>query len=225
MTALGFLFAIISAFLLGKKKRLDFYALANSAILTIAGGILGGRIFYLIFVEKTYALIEFLKVWEPGSSIQGGVIFALLSVYIYLKYKKANIMDYFDVIGISFILFNAIKRIGCFLNWCCYGIESSLPWAIQVGNDVARHPTQIYTSIINLIIFIILFRMYRTSKKPSGYYFGMTFIVYGIFRFFIEFIRINPRVFLYLTLPQIASLVVIIFGILIIKFVNKSRKK
>jgi phosphatidylglycerol:prolipoprotein diacylglycerol transferase len=221
MNAVGFFMAIIAALILAKKQKLDYYMLLNSAVLIILGGTIGGRIFYLIFVEKTYALTEFPKVWEPGSSMQGGAMLAFLLVYFYLKYKKANILDYFDVIGISFILFNAIKRIGCFLNWCCYGIESSLPWAIKVGNDVSRHPTQIYTSIINLIIFVILFKMYKKSKKPSGYYFGITFIIYGIFRFFIEFIRINPRIF-YLTLPQIGSLTAVILGAVVMKIVNKN---
>ena len=113
----------------------------------------------------------------------------------------------------------AIGRIGCFLRGCCYGIETTLPWGINFGDGVLRHPTQIYESIFCLGLSIY----FKRAKNPEpGQLFKEFLLYYFTFRFLVEFIRFGSKLFLGLTGFQFVSLGVILYVLWpkIIRFLN-----
>ena len=101
--------------------------------------------------------------------------------------KKGNLFAPAIAIGV------AIGRIGCFLAGCCYGIETNLPWGVDFGDGILRHPTQIYEAIFMLGIFFYL--LYKRTTVKAGVLFYLLMNLYFTFRFFEEFIRENPNYF------------------------------
>jgi phosphatidylglycerol---prolipoprotein diacylglyceryl transferase len=117
----------------------------------------------------------------------------------------------------------AFTRIGCFLNGCCYGSPSDLPWACKFNENSIltppSHPTQIYASIINIIIFVVLIKLEKLNKW-KGFVFTSYIAMYGIYRFLIEFLRSGysaDMTVLGITQAQVVSLIMIITALIIIK--------
>jgi phosphatidylglycerol:prolipoprotein diacylglycerol transferase len=122
----------------------------------------------------------------------------------------------------------AIGRIGCFLNWCCYGLASNLPWAIKVGTDIPRHPTQIYLSLAGFVVFWLLIIIKNSKIKMfSQNLFAWFLIFYSISSFIIDPLRVYPssQYFLTFSYSQIFDILLFITAILIIlsKHLYKTR--
>lgn len=187
-------FFVISYLLLKKTENIiskeKIYGLIFSVLI---GGFIGARLAYVFinfnyFIQNPVLIFEF---WRGGMVSYGAIIGALLLALIYIKKLKLNFWKVMDYSAPYLALGFSIGRIGCFLNWCCYGIASSLPWAIKVGSDVARHPTQIYLAIGNFIIFIILFYINnkRDKKIKTKYTFLLFLIFYSISRILVDLLR------------------------------------
>jgi phosphatidylglycerol:prolipoprotein diacylglycerol transferase len=220
MLALAFLFVIIYVMNEAKKRKIDLTHIYWLALISIFFGFIGGRLLYVVFNLSYYISnpIKIFAIWDGGGIFYGGLILGILTAMIYLKIKKQSIALFFDMIAPSMALGIAVTRIGCFLNWCCYGIASNLPWAVKVGTDIARHPTQLYSVIANFSIFLFLHHINK-RKKLNGLTSGLFLIFYGIFRFLIEFIRYYDKSFYFglFTLSQVISLILIIIGFVVLK--------
>jgi prolipoprotein diacylglyceryltransferase len=119
-----------------------------------------------------------------------------------MKEKRGNLFAPAIATGV------AIGRIGCFLRGCCFGKETSLPWGVNFGDGILRHPTEIYESIFMIGMFIYL--RYKMTKNPKpGSLFRLLMIFYFSFRFIIEFIRVEPIAFFGLTFFQLICLLVL----------------
>ena len=104
----------------------------------------------------------------------------------------------------------AFGRIGCFLNGCCFGLPTNLPWGVVFPpgsladfycHGERLHPTELYSSFSGLLIFIILALLYR-HKKFNGQILFWGLILYSIYRFLVEFLRYSPIHWLGLTPSQ-----------------------
>lgn len=187
-----------------KMSENSFYILIAGLI----GGVLGAKI--PIWIINFRLIIESLPDITPilsGRTITGGLIGGTLAVLyikkkLKIKGKRGNLFAPAIALGV------AIGRIGCFLKGCCYGKPTSLPWGVDFGDSILRHPTQIYESIFFLVLFIILM-LKRKNAKP-GYLFYILMNTYFIFRFFEEFIREEP-IFFGLTIFQYISLIALIW--------------
>lgn len=143
-----------------------------------------------------------------GRTILGGLIGGTIAVNITKKYigvteKRGNIF----VPGIA--LGASIGRIGCFLRGCCFGIPTTLPWGINFGDGILRHPTQIYESIFFLGYF--LYAVKSINKSAPGQLFENFILTYFTFRFFEEFLRQNTPFFFGLSIYQVISLAVVLY--------------
>jgi len=221
MLALAFLVGILIAVKEAKKRKIDAFEIYLLGLISIVSSIIGARLLYILVNLSYYSSnpLNIFAVQDGGLVFYGGFIFAIIACIIYIQLRKQKILFFFDLVSPSIIFGLAITRIGCFLNWCCYGIQSNLPWAIKVGDDVARHPTQIYSMVADFAIFLFLFNFNKKRKKLDGSTTGLFFILYGTFRFLIEFIRYYENAF-YLcpfTISQIISLGLIAIGIFILK--------
>ncbi|MEM4719559.1 MAG: prolipoprotein diacylglyceryl transferase [Candidatus Pacearchaeota archaeon] len=173
-----------------KKKN---YSENNLYILLAAllGGAIGAKLVIIVIYwnELTWEIILY------GKSIVGGLIGGTIGVLLAKKFlgiekeRKGNFFAPAIALGV------AVGRIGCFLRGCCYGKETFLPWGIDFGDGVSRHPTQLYESLFMLGMFFYLRK--RNKKNPSpGSSFDILIISYFGFRFLIEFIRVEKIIFL-----------------------------
>lgn len=184
------------------------------------GGILGSKIYYLL-ENISDVIADPLGVIFSGYGLVffGGLIGGTLGVTWVLVRNKLDWLTFADIVAPLLILGNAIGRCGCFLNGCCYGVETSLLWGLHFPNLPAGmqvHPTQLYEFIAELIIFMILWRM-RLTIKVTGSLFFTYFILAGIERFLIEFIRVNPEYIFGLTGAQIFALLLMGTGAYFLK--------
>lgn len=147
---------------------------------------------------------------HAGMVFYGGMIGAIIGMYIYSRIKKNDFWEFADIWAPSLGIILFIARIGCYTAGCCYGIESSanLPWLI-LRDDAIIHPTQLYSSLLGLAVFVVMTELkYRQSLRRmfSGYVFLWGVILYSIGRFFIEFLRYYDTRFLGLSPSQLISL-------------------
>jgi len=212
MVAIAFIAATILAAREAKRKGISPEKIYSLVAYIIIGAIIGSRIGYILF--NPTSISDIFKFWEGGMAFHGGFIGGVLFGFFYVRKNKLNFWKITDICAPSIPLAQAIGRIGCFLRGCCYGIETTLPWGINYLGGI-RHPTQIYSSIALFLIFIFLSKQ-KHKKSFNGSLFLTYIIIYSIFRFFIDFIRAEPRVLLGLTGAQIVSIVLFVIAIFIV---------
>ncbi len=205
MVAIAFIAATILAAKEAKRKNISSEKIYSLVTYIIIGAIIGSRIGYVLF--NPTSILDIFKFWEGGLSFHGGFIGGILFGFFYVRKNKLNFLEITDICAPSIPLAQAIGRIGCFLRGCCYGIETTLPWGINYLEKI-RHPTQLYSSLALLIIFIFLSKQ-KYKKSFNGSLFLTYIIIYSVFRFFIEFIRTEPRILFGLTGAQLVSIVLV----------------
>jgi prolipoprotein diacylglyceryl transferase len=154
--------------------------------------------------------------YEGGLAFQGALAGALISGAAAARVKKLPFWKTADVIAPYIALGQAVGRIGCFLNGCCYGmIVENGPGITFPGETVMRAPTQVYSSLALLGIFMALME-FREKRAFNGHVFAVYLILYSFFRFFIGFMRgDNPVVFFGMKLSQLISAGMFLCGIVI----------
>lgn len=188
------------------------YAL-DIILLCVLAGIIGSRLFYVVFYDWSYFADHPAQIFSLANGGFGGLVWyggffgGALAFYLYIRWRKLNFWDMADLVVPYMALAYAMVRIGCFLNGCCYGVPTSLPWGVAFPDldSLHRHPTQLYSTIINLGIFYGLLKLYprRTFK---GEVFLAYLGLYSIYRFIIEFFRENLVVGGVLTISQLIAL-------------------
>ncbi len=173
----------------------------------ILSAIVGARIYYVAFEWKNYQdnFLKTIAIWEGGIAIHGALIAGTLSVMIYCRIKNQSFWDLLDSLVPSVALGQAIGRWGNFFNNEAFGIPTNLPWKISIpeiyrpeafANDQYFHPTFLYESICNLIIFSVLISLFKFGlngriKLPKGALSCIYIVSYSIGRFWIEGLRID----------------------------------
>ena len=232
--ASGVLVAFFVSYLLAKKKELDFDIIIDGFLWSFPFAIMGARLYYVIFEYKNYhSFIDIINIRNGGLAIHGGLIGGLVVAYIFTKIKKINFFEYIDVIMPGVILAQAIGRWGNFMNQEAHGgpvsqeFISKFPQFIQDGmliNGTYYHPTFLYESVWNLIVFAILIFILYKKKKQHGIVIGSYLILYSLGRFFIEALRTDSLMFFGLRVAQIISLLGIVIGIILILRAIKNKE-
>jgi phosphatidylglycerol:prolipoprotein diacylglycerol transferase len=201
----------------------------------VIGGIIGGKLGYLIQPWLLYGVNPSEIISPYGWALHGAIIGGILGGVIYWRIKASqisleNLPSMGDAIATGAPLAQAIGRIGCTINGCCYGKPSpflSFPWAViytpratipsQYWN-VPLYPTQIYFLLWNLIVFAVIWRL-RGRLKPQGSLVFLYLCLYSVGDFGLRFLRADPPLLLGLREGQIFSLAVLLVSlpILIIK--------
>lgn len=211
MLALAFLTAAYLTGRQAKKENIDKEIIFNALFFAFICGIIGARILY---VAQNFGLyrarpIEIIMLQHGGLSWLGGLISGSLWAVGYLKRKKIPVYKALDLAAPFAALGQAIGRVGCFLNGCCYG-----------KGDI---PAQLYSALILIFIFIIL-RILQDKPHKEGEIFFTYLLLYALKRFFIEFLRGDTRIiFSGLSLFQVTSLGLFIFALVKLTFL-KARK-
>lgn len=200
--AIGFFAAMQYLLRRGKSAGVSEGHILDIILYTIVIGLLGARITYVIINWSFYAhrFSDIFKVWEGGLVFYGGFLTGLATVIGYTAFhKELRLWSIFDLFAPAIALGHVFGRLGCLFAGCCYGLPTSLPWALRFSNpqslsplNVALHPTQLYEALGNLAIFVVLDR-YNRSRHPEGYAFGAYLAMYAVLRFLIEFVRGDER--------------------------------
>lgn len=163
----------------------------------IIGVIAGGRLGFVLFYEPQYFVQypqDIVAVWKGGMSSHGGFIGAALAVAWFTRKYNVPILKLADIIVIPAALGLAFGRLGNFINQELYGVATSLPWGIEVPDEEGlRHPTQIYAIIKNLLNALCCFLLLRSRLRHDGQVAGLFLILYGILRFFNEYVRVQTH--------------------------------
>jgi len=217
---------LVGYYLLHKRiKHIALFIRIRMFLIVTFSTMVGGRLFYLIFYQTPdpwyWLFIEMFTIWRTGSVSFGGLSFLLMSLFLVCKWYKIDFIKFLDDIAPSLAIGLFLARLGCFFAGCCHGTTTDVPWAI-IRHDVGIHPTPLYSSTYNLIIFVIVYWLSK-KKLDRGIVFSAYLVLYGIARFLVEMIRVNPK-YLGISLQQYFSLIVILIGSwFILKKFNKDK--
>ncbi len=211
---LAFLLCVQLATFQAKKQNIEPAIVSNFLFLVFVFGIIGARSFYVIenlsyYIRKPLEIILFS---HGGLSWFGGLFLSIFAGTIYLRKKRESVYKIFDLIVPFIALGQAMGRIGCLLNGCCFGKPSKFGIYSPICESILI-PTQIYSSLSLIFIFIILRFLQDKPYKKSEIFFAYL-LLYSTKRFFIEFWRAEAEgIFLGLTLFQIISIVIFCFSL------------
>ncbi|MDR1942922.1 MAG: prolipoprotein diacylglyceryl transferase [Endomicrobium sp.] len=210
-----------------KEKILSQDELYSLFTYIIVSGIIGARFLFVFSNPQDFVLdpMSVFKLWEGGLTYYGGFISAAIFVLAYVRIKKISILKLGDFFAPALALGHAIGRIGCFFAGCCYGKETNVAWSVVFRDKnslavlgVHLHPTQLYESFGNFLIFFLLY-FYSKKEHKKGFLVSFYFISYAVLRFVVEFFRGDPDrggQYFGLSVSQILSLILFIIGVSII---------
>jgi phosphatidylglycerol:prolipoprotein diacylglycerol transferase len=228
-----YLFAFIGFLQLGKfqiktrpwlswiEKMLDD-AFFYGAIGVIAGGRLG----YILFYQLQYYIrepIEIIALWKGGMSFHGGFLGVLIAMIFMAKKYKITLLSILDFIAPLVPLGLAFGRIGNFINGELWGRPTQFYLGMIFPNvdDIPRHPSQLYESFFEGFVMFILLWLYSSQRRKTGQIAALFLILYGTFRFLIEFTREPDSflglLFLNLSMGQWLSIPMLLAGIYLFK--------
>lgn len=211
-------FSCIMVFVLSPKYSIRYYkSIVTSLLFAMVFAVIIGKVFYAIGSSAVDERPFLERVIYGGCVFYGGLIGGVAGIALYGKLFHEKILDIMDVFASLIPLGQAIGRIGCFLNGCCYGVPYNGIFSIRInidGTERSVFPVWFVESFICLALFIVF---QKTRNKKSGYYVVRYVVVYGIARFFIEYIRgdlIRGLWGLFST-SQIISIFLVLAGILL----------
>jgi phosphatidylglycerol:prolipoprotein diacylglycerol transferase len=199
--AVGFIVGFALAVRTTRANGIPFERVAELFFYTLLSSILGSRILFVLTDVKFFLLhpSKILNLWEGGLVFYGGLLCAIAVAAVYLRRHHLPFWKWADFFSPPVALGLFFGRIGCFFAGCCYGTETSLPWAVVFTNpgslarlNVPLHPAQLYDAANGLVIFVILLWMEK-RKTFDGQVFGCFLFLYSVTRYFIEMVRGDPR--------------------------------
>lgn len=235
--SLAYIFGIIGAWFLARKmstkKESVFTVLKIDDFLVWAtvGIILGGRLGYVLFYNAAYYFefpLKILALWQGGMSFHGGLIGVIIATVLFARKRKIPVFEMSDILVCVAPVGLFLGRLANFSNGELFGrVTHNVPWAIIFpdGGPEPRHPSQLYEACLEgVILFIVLNSIFWFSKrlqKRTGFLTGMFFLLYGIFRFFLEYTR-EPDghlgfILYNLSMGQLLCVPMILYGLYLIR--------
>ncbi len=218
---------------IGKEQILDL------GFFILIAALVGSRLLFVITEWRYYLKnpIGILKLWEGGLVFYGGLLLAIPVAIFYIRRHSLPLWKTADIFAPAIAIGHSIGRLGCFAAGCCYGKPTDLPWAVTFSNPecltpkgVPLHPTQLYESIGEFAIFIVLM-ITRRAKSFDGQLFWLYVMLYAPLRFLVEFFRGDDiRGFIYgrISVSQGISAIVFpiaVFVFLMLRIENKKKDK
>lgn len=230
MLVISFIVALFLVKRSAKKYAISPIIIENLAFWIMVGVIIGGRILYVLFHLKEFSdFVSIFEIWNGGMMFFGGFIGAFLAGLLYVRKEGLDVLLLADIVSPAIALGEFFTRIGCFLNGCCFGRPTSLPWGVRfppnsfadiAGLDCPLHPTQLYSSLFGLLLFLFLQQMLNRGYR-RGRVFSLFLIFYGGFRFGIDFIRYYEDLPNFI-INQAISLTVALIGVFLLLRTGKS---
>ena len=192
----GFLAAYFIIVAGAKRKGLPLVKddIADLIFTVAVGVILGGRLGYILFYNLSFYLshpAKLFAVWEGGMSFHGGLTGAIVAGLYFIRKHKLRFYPLADTAFLAGPVGLGLGRIGNFINGELYGRVTDVPWGIVFpgGGPLPRHPSQLYEAFLEgPVMFLILYTIWRKVPR-DGVVFWAFIALYGLFRFFVEFVR------------------------------------
>jgi phosphatidylglycerol:prolipoprotein diacylglycerol transferase len=201
MIAIGVVVGLLLARRQSVREGINPDKIIDITFYILVAALIGSRLLFVLMNLEEYATdpLKIFKIWEGGLVFYGGLLLAVAVGIWYIKRLDLPLWQVADIFAPSVAIGHAFGRIGCFLAGCCYGKPSTLPWAVTFADPrslapqgIPLHPTQLYSSLGLFAIFSLLVFL-RKRKTFHGELFWSYTLMYSIFRFFIEFLRGDPR--------------------------------
>lgn len=206
LVALGVLIGLWISVRNAEKQGINPDHAWNFGIVTVLCGILGAKVLYIINDWSEYAAnprqIFSLDTLQAGGVFSGGLLAAFIGAAWYIRRHRMPALATCDAFAPGLAMGHAFGRVGCFSAGCCYGKPTDHWWGVVFTNPLAAsisgtplherlQPTQLFESAVELVIFGILTWQFA-RKKFDGQIFGLYLMLYGVARYFLEFVRDDP---------------------------------
>ncbi len=206
LLAAAYLLGLQLAIVRARKAGLDSGRMLDLGVYLVIAALVGAKLL-LLFVNFNYFRSnpgEIIVLARSGGVFYGGLIGATLVAFWYIKRHRLPLWTTCDVFAPGIALGHVVGRVGCLMAGCCYGLPTSMPWAItftdpfaaaNVGTplNVPLHPTQLYEAGAELLILAFLLVTERKGRTFAGRTFWGYMLLYAISRFVIEFYRGDER--------------------------------
>ncbi len=223
--ASGVLLGTLLALKEAKRLKLSQEALLDLLIWEIPLALVGARLYYVIFSWDMYKNnpMEILNIRNGGLAIHGAIITAIIVAIIFTKKRKIDFWTVADACAPSLILGQAIGRWGNYANQEAHGGPTDLPWGIMV-DGVKVHPTFLYESIWNFLVFFFLLWYGRKKQKKMGEIFLLYLSLYSFIRFFVEGLRTDSLMLGSIRVAQLISLIGFAIPLVIFAYRRKNNE-
>ena len=199
------------------------------------GAVIGGRLGYILFYKLDDYLaqpLDVFRVWEGGMSFHGGMLGVLVAIWLFGGKTGKSFFQVSDFVAPLVPIGLFFGRIGNFINQELWGRVTDVPWGMvfPLAGSYPRHPSQLYEAMLEGIVLFFILWYYSAASRPVGRVSGLFLVLYGAFRFLVEFAR-EPDDYLgfvlldWMTMGQILSLPMILAGLLIIWMSSSQRFK
>jgi len=225
---------------LAKKQNVSEETIFDLMFWLVLGGLIGARL-YDVLLELLYYMrqpLAILKVWQGGLAVHGAIVGCAVTLFIFAKKRRLDFWLLTALVATAAPLAQAIGRLGNYFNQELIGRPTDLPWGIPI--DITNrpleylsfqyfHPTFLYESLGNMIIFLILLLLINKTIKSQDSPSRMSnvfvyLILYSVLRFSLEFIKIDRTPELFgLRWPQIASLGLVVIALVGLVIINRRR--
>lgn len=202
-----------------KGAKISYDTLFTAALVGIPSAIVLSRLLHVLDKWDYYGQNPGQIIGGSGLTAYGAVLGATLGVWIYSRFSKFQFGYFMDLIAPAIILAQAVGRVGCTINGCCYGTPTSLPWGIVYTHPAslaplgrAVHPTTVYELIYNLLVFGVLVKL-RGRFKPDGSLFLIYLSLYSLWRLATDFMRVGTPFLLGLHQAQVIAIIVLAIAI------------
>lgn len=218
---IGFVVAALLAWYRFKQQYRDPYIILDLVLSAVIGGIIGARLFYIVGHWSYYMghKSEIFRINMEGLVFYGGLLLGLVLALLVGRWRQIRFWTIMDLAGLCVPAGLAIGRIGCLLNGCCYGKPTGLPWGITYplnsGIIGARHPTQMYELVLDLVLFGLLWWK-KDSFEREGTIFCLFALGYAFIRFTMELFREHTTASANLTFQLISLGLFVIAGLVLL---------
>jgi len=219
----GFLIAGSITYHLNKRWEVGLSSddLVNLLLIAIVGVMLGGRLGYVIAYGGRRYLddpIQIMQVWDGGMSFHGALVGIIIAGLLFARMSGVSFLRLADMAAVATPAGVFLGRLANFINGELWGRTTDAPWAMVFpgAGPLPRHPSQLYEALLEGLVMLAVLWFLARRKRSDGFVFGWFLLLYGVFRFAVEFVR-EPDVQLgfiagWLTMGQILSLPLILGG-------------
>jgi phosphatidylglycerol:prolipoprotein diacylglycerol transferase len=234
-----YLLAFVAAYLLAMSRKSNIWSkksIEDMIFYGALGVVVGGRVGYILFYNLPVFLENPLSIFlihQGGMSFHGGLLGVIIAMWLFNKRHKKSFFQTMDFVAPLVPLGLGFGRIGNFINSELWGAQTTSSWGITIqtksGELLTRYPSQLYEAFLEgLVLFIILW--FFSKKNPPLKSVSALFLIgYGVFRFIVEFVRtpdahIGYLAFDWLTMGQVLSLPMVLYGIFLLKSAYNNKK-
>jgi len=204
IVALSFLIALWMSTREAERKGLDPKLVQDFAVYGLLGGIVGARLYFVLFSAPGYFLEhpwEIFAVWSGGIGVIGSLIGGAIVAVWFCRKRNISLLRFADTLVPGIAIGQTLGQFACLLNGDSYGRPTDLPWAITFTDprslaplNIPLHPIEIYEMIAYFLIFLIVWKT-RKKYKLDGFALFTYLAGYGVARFFVDFFRGDPAIF------------------------------